>query len=397
MKLLSINITKQKMSVHKFEKLIMSFLLLFSVHVIADPTPEKPGKSSVLEIAEKVIDWQLANLPANTDEDWWKQPTVRTYGKHLLDWEYGTFYSGLMDVYKADPQTKYLEVLMDMGEGYRWYIRPRLWDANVLQIGQVYLELYKLKKKQEMLEMIEYALSTYFNRHPKEPDITFKNNRYWWSWWSWCDALFMAPPTFVKYAEVTGQPVYLDKMHELYVMVYDYLYDKSEKLFFRDDRFFDQRSSNGEKIFWARGNGWVVAGLAKMLQSMPKDYSNRAFYETLLKEMASRLKEIQQPEGHWSSNLLDASHFRSVETSGTGLICYALAYGINNGYLDKGEYYPVVEKAWGILTKSVHPDGKLGYVQWIGDSPAKVTYESTAAFGVGAFLLAASEVYKLIP
>ncbi len=388
---------KNKFLSRKIGFLIVSFFLFLSVNVIANQISEKSSKSSVLEIAEKVTNWQLVHLPANTSKDWWEQPTKRTYGKHLLDWEYGTFYSGLMDLYKVDSKEKYLKVLMDMGEGYQWYIRPRLWDANVLQIGQVYLELYKLKKKQEILTMVGYALSANFDRHPENPDITFKNNNYWWSWWSWCDALFMAPPTFVKYAEVTGKPEYLDKMNELYLMSYNYLYDKSEKLFFRDDRFFEQRSSNGEKIFWARGNGWVVAGLAKMLQSMPKNYSNRAFYETLLKEMASRLKDIQQPEGHWPSNLLDATQFRSIETSGTGLICYALAYGINNGYLNKDQYYPVVEKAWGVLAKSVHPDGKLGYVQWIGDAPASVSYESTAAFGVGAFLLAASEVYKLIP
>jgi rhamnogalacturonyl hydrolase YesR len=243
--------------------------------------------------------------------------------------------------------------------------------------------------------MVGFGLNAYFDREPKVPDVRFEGNKYWWSWWSWCDALFMAPPTFAKYAEATGKIQYLDKMDELYKITYNYLYAKDENLFFRDDRFFNQRSPAGKKIFWARGNGWVIAGLVKILQSMPKDYPHLLFYENLFKEMSSSFKRIQQPQGYWSSSLLDPTQFSGVETSGTGFICYALAYGINNGYLDKEEYMPVVEKAWKELAESVHPDGKLGYVQRVGDAPDAVSYDNTASYSVGAFLSAASEVYKL--
>lgn len=350
------------------------------------------SRKSVLATAEKVADWQLRNLP---DIDWWTWPSKHQYGQYLLDWEYGAFWSGLMDWHKVNPKDQYINSMLKMGKEYRWSIRPRLWDANILCIGHMYVDMYKLKRQPEMIEMIEFGLSAYFDRDPVKPDVTFEGNRYWWSWWSWCDAIFMAPPTFAKYAEVTGETRYLDKMHELFMITYNYLYARDEKLFFRDDRFFDQKSPSGKKIFWARGNGWVIAGLAKVLQSMPKDYPHVKFYEDLFIEMCSRFREIQQPEGHWSSSLLDASHFGGIETSGTGFICYALAYGINNGYLNKEEYLPTVEKAWKILEKSVHPDGKLGYVQRVGDAPDQVTYENTASYGVGAFLLAASEVIKL--
>jgi unsaturated rhamnogalacturonyl hydrolase len=366
------------------------FLLIFSglIHLNANPLSRK----SVFAISEKVADWQIMNLP---NIDWWTWPQDHNYGDYLLDWGYGAFWSGLMDWYKVDQKKQYMRSMLNMGEKYRWNIRPRLWDANVLCIGHLYLDLYKMKKQPEMIEMIGFGLNAYFDRDPTKPDVTFKDNNYWWSWWSWCDALYMAPPTFAKYAEVTGKTRYLDKMDELFMITYNYLYDKDEKLFFRDDRFFTQRSPSGKKIFWSRGNGWVIAGLVKVLQSMPKDYPHVQFYENLFKEMCSRFKEIQQPEGHWSPSLLDASYFGSIETSGTGFICYALAYGINEGYLNKEEFLPVVEKAWSILEKSVHPDGKLGYVQRVGDSPDQVTYENTASYGVGAFLSAASEVYKL--
>lgn len=305
------------------------------------------------------------------------------------------FYSGLIEWYKVDPKKEYLENMLNMGEAYKWNIRPRFWDANVLCVGHTYLDLYSIKKDPKMIEMTGYCLNAYFDRHPTEPDVTFSGNKYWFSWWRWCDALFMAPPTFAKYAVATGQTEYLDKMDELYTITYNYLYDKKEFLFYRDDRFFEQRSPKGRKVFWSRGNGWVIAGLAKILQTLPKDYKNFEFYETLFKEMCSRFKEIQQPQGHWSSSLLDGSQYGGIETSGTGFICYALAYGINNGYLNRVEYYPVVEKAWSVLVSSVHPDGKLGYVQQIGDAPNPVTFEESRAYGVGAFLLVASELVKL--
>jgi unsaturated rhamnogalacturonyl hydrolase len=372
-------------------KTIKNILLLLIcsgfIHSNADPISRK----SVLTIAEKVANWQLSNL---TTIDWWTWPSDHQYGQYLLDWENGAFYSGLMDLYKVDPKKKYLTSMIDMGKKYRWNIRPRLWDANVLCIGQMYVDLYMMKKKPEMIEMIGFCLNAYFDRHPTEPDVTFKNNRYWFSWWSWCDALYMAPPTFTKYAKATGRLRYLDKMDELYTITYNYLYDKDEKLFFRDDRFFTQLSPAGKKIFWARGNGWVIAGLVKVLQSMPKDYPRVMFYENLFKEMCSRFKEIQQPEGYWTSSLLDATQSAGVETSGTGFICYALAWGINNGYLNRDEYLPVVEKGWELLVKSIHPDGKLGYVQKPGDSPESVSFDTSFPYGVGAFLSAASEVAK---
>lgn len=371
---------------------IILLLLICSGFIYSHAEPI--SKKSVLSTSEKVAAWQLSNLPVI---DWWTWPWEHEhkYGKYLLDWEYGAFYSGLMDWYKVDSRKQYMTSMIDMGTKYKWNIRPRLWDANVLCIGHLYLDLYKMKKDPKMIEMIGLGLNAYFDRHPTKPDVTFKANKYWWSWWSWCDALYMAPPTFAKYAEATREPRYLDKMDELFTITYTYLYDKDEKLFFRDDRFFDQRSPAGKKIFWSRGNGWVIAGLVKVLQSMPKDYPRVVFYENLFKEMSSRLKEIQQPEGYWSSSLLDASQFGGIETSGTGFICYALAYGINNGYLNRNEYLPTVEKAWTVLVKSVHTDGKLGYVQRVGDAPDAVSFENTAAYGVGAFLSAASEVYKL--
>lgn len=341
---------------------------------------KNPKKDDVLAIAEKVFDWQ-ENNPTGTD---------------LWQWHYGTYYSGLVDLYKIDPKIKYLEAMVNMGNKYDWKLRPRPYDANVYAIGHMYIDLYEILKNPKLIENTVYNLDANFDRSPRKPDVTFEGNIYWWSWWSWCDALFMAPPTFAKYSAVSGDMKYLKEMDKLWTVTHNYLYDEKEQLYFRDDRFFNQKSTSGAKIFWSRGNGWVVGGLAKVLQAMPKDYENRKFYENLFIEMTSKLKEIQLEEGYWPSSLLDKNHYGGIETSGTAFFCYAFAYGVNAGLLKKEDYLKSILKAWDVLVKSVHPNGKFGYVQQVGDSPKDVSFEDSEAYGAGAFMLAASEVYKLL-
>ncbi|MDR1723289.1 MAG: glycoside hydrolase family 88 protein [Tannerella sp.] len=334
---------------------------------------------AILAIADKVFDYQQTN------------PT----GKELWEWEYGAYYSGLFDFYKVNPQVKYLEAMMRMGEEWKWAMRPRPYDANAFAIGHMYMGLYGILRVPGIIDKTVYCLDAAFVRDPKEPDVTFEGNRYWYNWWSWCDALFMAPPTFALYAEISGEKKYLDEMHKLWTITHNYLYDNEEHLYYRDDRYFKQRTPEGKKVFWSRGNGWVFAGLAKVLRAMPDDYEHYPFYLNLYKEMASKLKDIQLKDGYWSSSLLDPTHYGGKETSGTGFYCFALSWGVNNGILPADEYKPCVVKAWEMLVSCVNEQGRLGYVQRVGDQPDKVLPEHTESYGSGAFLLAASEVWKL--
>ena len=213
--------------------------------------------------------------------------------------------------------------------------------------------------------------------------------------WSWCDALFMAPPVYAKLYALTKKQKYLDFMNKEYKATYDYLYNKDEQLFFRDCRFFNKKEANGQKIFWGRGNGWVLGGLAEILKVLPKKEDSRTFYKNLFVTIATRIANLQSPDGYWHASLLDPASYPSPETSATGFIVYALSYGINEGLLDKARFLPVVKKGWKALTDAVDPDGKLGYVQPIGADPRKVTRDMTEVYGVGAFLMAGCEIYKM--
>jgi rhamnogalacturonyl hydrolase YesR len=219
--------------------------------------------------------------------------------------------------------------------------------------------------------------------------------------WNWCDALFMAPPGMAMVAKATGQQKYLDLMDRLYWDTYDYLYDKEENLFYRDTNYmadhdgYQLRSSGGKKIFWGRGNGWVLAGLARTLEYLPKDYPSYSKYVELFREMSNQICLYQQKDGLWRASLNEPTWFPSPETSSSGMFCFALAFGINNGLLDKQKFMPVVTKAWEGLVTCVRDDGKMQWVQPTGIEPRKVYKDDSVEYGCGAFLLAGNEMIKL--
>ena len=177
--------------------------------------------------------------------------------------------------------------------------------------------------------------------------------------------------------------------------------DEEEQLFARDMRYVwqgtdeDSKEPNGKKVFWSRGNGWVLGGLSLILDDMPKDYKHRDFYVNLYKKMAARILELQHEDGLWRTSLLSPESYNHGEVSGSGFYTFALAWGINNGILDSTEYEPVVKKAWTALTACQQDNGMVGWVQNIGAAPDPANRDSWQNYGTGAFLLAGSEILKL--
>jgi rhamnogalacturonyl hydrolase YesR len=213
--------------------------------------------------------------------------------------------------------------------------------------------------------------------------------------WSWCDSLFMGPPAWIRLWAATSDKRYLDFAVTNWWITSDYLYDTKEHLYFRDSTYFEKREANGAKIFWSRGNGWVMGGLVRMLQYLPKDHPDRARFEQQFKDMAAKILTCQQTDGLWRASLLDPASYPLKEASGSGFFTYAFAWGINEGLLERKTFEPAVSKAWNALVGCVTPEGKLTHVQPIGADPKKFAEDTTEAYGVGAFLLAGSEVWRL--
>jgi unsaturated rhamnogalacturonyl hydrolase len=254
---------------------------------------------------------------------------------------------------------------------------------------QTYIDLYNLDKDERKIararEVMEYEMST-------------ASNDYWW----WADGLYMVMPVMTKLFKVTGNRLYLEKLHEYLSYSNSIMYDSAEGLYYRDAKYVypNHKTTNGKKDFWARGDGWVFAGLAKVLADLPENDPHRNEYISRFKRMAEAIKNSQQPQGYWTRSMLDSAHAPGPETSGTAFFTYGMLWGMNNGMLDTAVYLPVVAKSWSYLTHTaLQPDGKIGYVQPIGERaiPGQVVdRNSTANFGVGAFLLAACEMYRFL-
>jgi rhamnogalacturonyl hydrolase YesR len=193
---------------------------------------------------------------------------------------------------------------------------------------------------------------------------------------------------------MTGEEVYMNFMNNEFRVCVDSLYDTEAKLFYRDIKRIPLREPNGNKQFWARGNGWVFSGLALVIKNLPEDYPMRTYYINLFKDMAVSILHTQDKDGAWHSSLLDPESYSLPENSASAFFCHGYAWGINNGILDAETYLPVLEKGWKSLLKYINSEGRLGYIQPVGAAPKSVGEESTDVYGVGAFLLAGSEIYK---
>ena len=321
---------------------------------------------------------------------------------HPTDWTAGAYYTGVSRAHKTTKNMMYMAYLKNHAVRNNWQTYTRLHHADDVAISYSYLYISKAEKRRNFADL--EPTKKFLDAHLYEDDVwkqgTRKNEMGQTILWWWCDALFMAPPVLNLYAKYTNQPKYLDEMHKFYMQTYNQLYDKEENLFARDMRFVwkgnknDLKEENGKKIFWSRGNGWVLGGLALILDDMPKEYQHRDFYVNLYKDMAAKILEIQHEDGLWRTSLLSPKSYNHGEVSGSGFYTFALAWGINNGLLDK-KHTSAVIKAWKGLAACQHEDGRIGWVQNIGASPEPASADSWQNFGTGAFLMAGSEVLKL--
>jgi len=313
---------------------------------------------------------------------------------HLGDWATAPFHNGLVAMGIAANDERFLNAAHDIGKRLNWTPVQTQWEANDHAAIQTFLELYLLEPDLKRLTPSRTRLdSAIIAVESLDTELTFIPKNY--GKWSWCDALYMSPPAYVMLAKATGENRYLDFVDEWWWKLSDFLYDESEHLFFRDQTFFNQRESNGEKVFWSRGNGWVFAGLVRVLKYLPPDHPTRPRYEQQFKEMAARMVTLQQPDGFWHASLLDPKAFPHPETSGTGFFVYGLAWGVNSGLLPAPEYRLAARRGWLALTTAVQTDGKLGWVQRIGDSPVNTAKGDTESYGAGSFLLAGSEMFQM--
>ena len=342
--------------------------------------------------------------------DYWQAhhaPQVRSF------WDEAAYHTGNMEAYRLLHNEKWLDYSMQWAihnqwQGARetntakWLYKQYGEDQQHVLFGdwqicfQTYIDLYHIAQKKH-----PEANNDSMVARAKEVmgyEMASAAHDYWW----WADALYMVMPVMTKMYRLTGDVRYLDKLYDNLCYADSIMLDNETGLYFRDGKYVfpKHKTANGKKDFWARGDGWVLAGLAKVLQDMPKSYKHYTFFVKKYKRLAGAVARLQQKQGYWTRSMADPAQAPGPETSGTAFFTYGMLWGMNHGLLSKKQFAPVVARAWQYLTTTaLQPDGKVGYVQPIGERaiPGQVVDKNSQAnFGVGAFLLAACEYYRYI-
>lgn len=365
-------------------------------------TPARITRASIIQVMNRVANWQLAQFDPQTG----LANADKSADGHPRGWVYATLYVGLVAHAQTSQRASDWKQLLDIAERDKWQLAPRPLNADDYAIGQMYLDLARHYRRPTYLKTVQTQLDAVLANPPSTSLEFVKSDRSEqlegrsWGYvpcrdrWCWADALFMGPPVWMTLARQTGDDRYARYADKEFWATTDLLYDRDEHLFYRDSRFIKQRTDDGRKVFWGRGNGWVIAGLARTLENMPANIPHQR-YQSLFRELATRLAALQTPQGYWTSSLLAPQTNEGPETSGTALIVYALAWGVNHGLLDRHRFEPVIDRGWNGLLRAVHPDGKLGWVQQVAAAPGAASYDDAQLYGVGGFLLAGAEMAKL--
>lgn len=312
-------------------------------------------------------------------------------------WTRAVYYEGLTALHKIYPRKEYYNYALDWANFHDWGFRSgnETRNADDYCAAQTYIYLYNLEPEPEKLKNTRSAMQKFLHT-PQNGD------------WDWIDAIQMGMPVFAQMGVLENDERYFEKMYEMYMYSRNTegdngLFNPEDGLWWRDADFDPPYTEpNGEDSYWSRGNGWVIAALARVLDIVPEDAPHREQYINDLQIMAEALLKVQREDGFWNVSLHDETHFGGPELSGTAFFVYGMAYGVNNGFLDKEKYLSAIEKGWNaMVNESLHENGFLGYVQSTGKEPKDgqpLSYDKIPDFedyGLGAFLLAGAEVYRM--
>ncbi|MFY8092662.1 MAG: glycoside hydrolase family 88/105 protein [Niveispirillum sp.] len=375
--------------------LLMALSTLMPVgKALSETESRAPAAIDAVNTGVKLARWQLSRM-ADTSHI----PRATGGTRNPRGWEQAVFWIGLTELADAGAPADIRKAILAMGAANGWKPADRPYHADDHAITQAYLWAAKQGAGASVIEPTQ-KIFDYVLANPARVNLAFHvpptgyNDTECLTRWCWCDALFMSPPAFLEMTRQTGDTRYRDFALKEFWATTDFLYDPAESLYYRDSRFFERRDEQQRKMFWSRGNGWVLAGMARIIPLLEPGSPDRLRMEILFKEMAVKIKATQKPDGYWPPSLL-APENSPPESSGTAFYTYAIAWGVHQGLLERRDYEPVARRGWAALTRSIQPDGRLGWVQQVSDRPEQVEPQDTQYYGVGAFLLAASALSKL--
>lgn len=371
----------------------MNKILTFvaAVAIALPAVAQTATQAEVLDAARNANDYFMAK---------YADPTEPTNVKKIRPsslWTRAVYYEGLMALYGIDPKNEYIDYTDRWAAFHKWTPRDgtSTRDADNQCCSQTYLDRFVMTGDSAMMR-------------PTMENIRGQMAETKLGYWTWIDAIQMAMPVYAQMYKITGDKAYIDHAMDMYRWSRNEcgggLFNEADGLWWRDaDYVPPYKEKDGKQCYWSRGNGWVLAALVRTMDQMKP---RGKVYKELKKDftaMCEALAKCQREDGFWNVSLVSPATYGGKETSGTALFLYGISWGLRKGYLKESQFRPVADKAWkAIATEALHRDGFLGYVQGTGKDPSAgqpVTYDKVPDFedfGVGCFLLGATEYYKLL-
>lgn len=371
----------------------MNKILTFvaAVAIALPAVAQTATQAEVLYAARNANDYFMAK---------YADPTEPTNVKKIRPsslWTRAVYYEGLMALYGIDPKNEYIDYTDRWAAFHKWTPRDgtSTRDADNQCCSQTYLDRFVMTGDSAMMR-------------PTMENIRGQMAETKLGYWTWIDAIQMAMPVYAQMYKITGDKAYIDHAMDMYRWSRNEcgggLFNEADGLWWRDaDYVPPYKEKDGKQCYWSRGNGWVLAALVRTMDQMKP---RGKVYKELKKDftaMCDALAKCQREDGFWNVSLVSPATYGGKETSGTALFLYGISWGLRKGYLKESQFRPVADKAWkAIATEALHRDGFLGYVQGTGKDPSAgqpVTYDKVPDFedfGVGCFLLGATEYYKLL-
>jgi rhamnogalacturonyl hydrolase YesR len=237
-----------------------------------------------------------------------------------------------------DLHTRLIEKFDPLLNEHAVWVAP---DAHVDMrvFGTLPIEIYLQTKQQKYLDLGKPLADKQWDK--TTPDGITSEARYW------IDDMYMITAVQVQAFRATRDPKYLDRAALTMAAYLDKLQQPNGLFFHAADSPF----------YWGRGNGWVAAGMAELLRSLPKNHPRRARILKGYRTMMASLLKYQAEDGLWRQ-LIDHPDVWA-ETSSTGMFTFAMVTGVKNGWLPAKTYGPAARKAWLGLVQHIDADANV--------------------------------------
>lgn len=213
----------------------------------------------------------------------------------------------------------------------------------------------------------------------------------------WLDDMFMALPSMAVRSVYANDPAHLDKAADIAVGFFKRMWMPEKKIFRHG---YVEGKDFQPSFAWGRANGWAILTMSQLLDYLPENHPRRAEILKTFREHAAGLAELQGIDGFWHQ-LLDRQETYE-ETSATAIFAYALAHGVNEGWLDPVTFGPVAQLAWEAVASKINARGEVEDVvvgTGMGFDPAFYAYRPVsvkAAHGYGPAIWAGAEMIRLL-